>query len=592
MADRNLIAGAAALAQSQAAKSLGFGAGLAQEATRIASNIIKREEERKAQVKNDMNLAAQFIGKMASTGTASGQYKSILTSEAMATKNRLNEIALDQSLNAVEKAAEYTKAVDEYNVLASTYAGDQEKLITLQSVVRAGNYSNTVNRNTEEFQIARALGTGDYEIVKDGYMVNGKKITSAELNNYIGLYEPKNIEGFATFDGQLRNSIRQAKGNKQAEQSILNEVLNIPSEQKLKYLVDYKEQAYNNFVNENNEINEDAIDTAYLNEMNKLRAESAIDPIIEMKTVPGSDIYQSVVGTTERYIKQNNLGEQMQTGGLKLDNKEIIQATEPDENGNMTITLQVTMQGGTLKGQDIVLNVNNPDHKYLIDKAFAEKSYSGKTFQEFNTFYLNNLPNLIIQNQLENQIIQNSVADTNTTTVTTDYPDFIKNASTKQISASEAKKFIGKRGNESIGNDIITTIQKDYEGVYSEKNIREAAWDNNAQGTDAEGRFIGKQQFEAGGLKSETKKEKVNLLLEISNTTPATKLTKNERDNLSNKDRKDLKEFGIVTQIAGVTKKDLAILEYMREAGFKKKTQYEEALASIDTGGLPINNKS
>jgi len=406
MADRNLIAGAAALAQSQAAKSLGFGAGLAQEATRIASDIIKREEERKAQVKNDMNLAAQFIGKMASTGAASGQYKSILTSEAMATKNRLNEIALDKSLNAVEKAAEYTKAVDEYNVLASTYAGDQEKLIALQSVVRAGNYSNTVNRNTEEFKIARALGTGDYEIVKDGYMVDGKKITSAELNNYIGLYKPKNVEGFATFDGQLRNSIRQAKGNKSVEQSILNEVINIPIDQKLNYLVDYKDQAYNNFVNENNEINEEAVNTAYLTEMNKLRAESAIAPIVEVTAMPGSDIYQSIVGTTERYIKQNNLGEQMQTSGLKLDNKEIIQATEPDENGNMTITLQVTMQGGTLKGQDIVLNINNPDHKYLIDKAFAEKSYSGKTFQEFNTFYLNNLPNLIIQNQLENEIIE------------------------------------------------------------------------------------------------------------------------------------------------------------------------------------------
>lgn len=406
MADRNLIAGAAALAQSQAAKSLGFGAGLAQEATRIASDIIKREEERKTQVKNDMNLAAQFIGKMASTGAASGQYKNILTSEAMSTKNRLNEIALDQSLNAVEKAAEYTKAVDKYNTLASTYASDQEKLIALQSVVRAGNYSNTVDRNTEEFQIARALGTGDYEIVKDGYVVNGKKIRSAELNNYVGLYEPKNIEGFATFDSQLRNSIRGAKGNKGAEQSILNEALNIPAEQKLKYLVDYKDQAYSNFVNENNEINEDAINTAYLSEMNKLRSESAIDPIVEVTTVPGLDIYQSIVGTTDRYINQNNLGEQLQTGGYKLDNKEIIQATEPDENGNMIITLQVTMKDGKLQGQEVTLNINNPDHRYLIDKTFADKSYSGKTLQEFNTFYLNNLPNLIIQQQLQNQIIE------------------------------------------------------------------------------------------------------------------------------------------------------------------------------------------
>jgi hypothetical protein len=299
MADRNLIAGAAALAQSQAAKSLGFGAGLAQEATRIAGDIMKREEERKAQVKNDMNLAAQFISKMASTGTASGQYKSILTSEAMATKNRLNEIALDQSLNAVEKAAEYTKAVDEYNVLASTYAGDQEKLIALQSVVRAGDYSNTVNRDTEEFQIARALGTGDYEIVKDGYMVNGKKITSAELNNYIGLYKPKNIEKFAIFDGQLRNNIRQAKGNKSYENSILSEAKNIPIEQKLNYLVDYKNQAYSNFVNKNNELNEDSINAVYDKLLNDLRKESSVEPLVSLKTVDPS----SHQGRANRYIE-------------------------------------------------------------------------------------------------------------------------------------------------------------------------------------------------------------------------------------------------------------------------------------------------
>ena len=405
-ADRNLIAGAAALARSESMLGSALGAGLTQEATRIADDIIKKENERQAQVKNDMNLAAQFIGKMVSTGTAVGQYKDILTQEGIKTKNRLNEIALDQSLNAVEKAAEYTKAVDEYNTLAATYGGDQEKLVALQGVVRAGNYSNTIDRNTEEFQIARALGTGDYEIVKDGYMVNGKKITSSELDNYIGLYEPKNIEGFATFDGQLRNSIRQSKGNSQAEQSILNEALNIPSEQKLKYLVNYKEQAYSNFINENNEINEDAVNTAYLAEMNKLRKESAITPLVEPTIVPGSDVYQSIVGTTERYINQNNLGEQLQTGGYKLDNKEIIQATEPDENGNMTITLQVAMKDGVLKGQEVTLNINNPDHKYLIDKTFADKSYSGKTLQEFNTFYLNNLPNLIIQQQLQNQIIE------------------------------------------------------------------------------------------------------------------------------------------------------------------------------------------
>jgi hypothetical protein len=260
-----------------------LGAGLTQEATRIADDIIKKENERQAQVKNDMNLAAQFIGKMVSTGTAAGQYRDILTQEGIKTKNRLNEIALDQSLNAVEKAAEYTKAVDEYNTLATTYGGDQEKLVNLQGIVRAGNYSNTVNRNTEEFEIARKLGTGDYEILKDGYLVNGKKITSAELDQYIQLYKPKNIESFAQLDSGIRDNIRKAKGNKSYEESVLSEVKNIPLEQKLNYLVDYKGQAYSNFVNENNELNEDQINTIFNNQMDTLRSESAVASLVETK---------------------------------------------------------------------------------------------------------------------------------------------------------------------------------------------------------------------------------------------------------------------------------------------------------------------
>jgi hypothetical protein len=283
MADKNLIAGAAALARSESMLGSALGAGLTQEATRIADDIIKKENERQAQVKNDMNLAAQFIGKMVSTGTAAGQYRDILTQEGIKTKNRLNEIALDQSLNAVEKAAEYTKAVDEYNTLATTYGGDQEKLVNLQGIVRAGNYSNTVNRNTEEFEIARKLGTGDYEILKDGYLVNGKKITSAELDQYIQLYKPKNIESFAQLDSGIRDNIRKAKGNKSYEESVLSEVKNIPLEQKLNYLVDYKGQAYSNFVNENNELNEDQINTIFNNQMDTLRSESAVASLVETK---------------------------------------------------------------------------------------------------------------------------------------------------------------------------------------------------------------------------------------------------------------------------------------------------------------------
>jgi hypothetical protein len=364
--DKSLIQGAAALAQSEGNMSRAFGAGLTQEATRIAGDIMKREEERQAQVKNDMNLAAQFIGKMASTGTAAGQYKNILTSEGMNVKNRLNEIALDPSLNAVEKAAAYTKAVDEYNVLASTYAGDQEKLVNLQGIVRAGNYSNTIERDSEEFGIARALGLGEYKIIKDGYLVNGKKITSAELDKYVGLYKPKNIEAFAKLDSELRSSIRDAKGDKSREESILNEALNIPVEQKLNYLVDYKDQVYSGFVDKNNKLNEDAINLVYGEVLKKLREDSSVEPLISSKAVDPS----SHQGRANRYVESAQTLE-----GLEgLLNETLPGAWQ--RNGNIISFYAGNTEDGQPLYDSQLADVSTPEGIRAVLKLAATQEYS------------------------------------------------------------------------------------------------------------------------------------------------------------------------------------------------------------------------
>ena len=125
MADRNLIAGAAALAQSQAAKSLGFGAGLVQEAARIQQDIAQKTNERRAVLRQDMNNAANFITRMASLDKVSGQYHAVLTKEAQATRDALNKIAIDKTLSSSEKIAEYSRLTDEYNALAAGFGADQ-----------------------------------------------------------------------------------------------------------------------------------------------------------------------------------------------------------------------------------------------------------------------------------------------------------------------------------------------------------------------------------------------------------------------------------------------------------------------------------
>ena len=374
MADRDLIQGAAVLAQAEGNMSRALGAGITQEATRIADDIIKRENERIAQVKNDMNLAAQFIGKMASTGTAAGQYRDILTQEGINTKNKLNEIALDNSLNAVEKAAAYTQAVDEYNTLASTYGADQEKLVSLQGVVRSGNYSNTINRDTEEFGIARELGLGNYKIVKDGYLVNGKKITSAELDEYIQLYKPKNIEGFGKFESQLRNSITSAKGKKDIENSFINTALAIPTDQKLDYLVDYKGQAYNNFF-QDGKINEDIVKTAFATEMNNLRNESAVAPLVETKEDDASIGIQYYNLLNESLTDETKIMPFLSRFGIRkgvqLEEGEI-QKVERNENG---ISIEI-------KNEDDEIEQKNLTSTELLDLILPNVSLTASQRQQ------------------------------------------------------------------------------------------------------------------------------------------------------------------------------------------------------------------
>jgi len=71
--DRNLIAGAARLADADSAKSLGFGAGLAKEALRIQQDIVQKTNERRGILRQDMNNAATFIGRMQTLDNVTGQ---------------------------------------------------------------------------------------------------------------------------------------------------------------------------------------------------------------------------------------------------------------------------------------------------------------------------------------------------------------------------------------------------------------------------------------------------------------------------------------------------------------------------------------
>ena len=272
MADRNLIAGAAALAQSQTAKSLGFSAGLVQEAARIQQDIVQKTNERRAVLRQDMNNAANFITRMASLDKVSGQYHNVLTKEAQTTRDALNKIAADKTLNSSEKIAEYSRLTDEYNALAASFSADQGKLSEFQANIAQGLTSEALNLADEDTAIARGLGTGNYEITKDGYNVsydiNGESkkmlVKSPDIDKYISKYSIKDLEGLTTLQDNYVKEIANAKGDTQLEGIIQKRFELLPVEDKLKLLVDLGGNSYINYIDkETNELNVDYINAEF-----------------------------------------------------------------------------------------------------------------------------------------------------------------------------------------------------------------------------------------------------------------------------------------------------------------------------------------
>ena len=290
--DRNLIAGAARLADAESAMSIGLGAGLAKEALRIQQDIVQKTNERRSILRQDMNNAATFIGRMQTLDNVTGQYHDVLTERGIYTRDELNRIAEDTSLSSAQKIAEYSRLTNEYNALASNFTRDQQKLIGLQNSVAQGLTSETLNFSDPDVAIARKLGTGEYEITKDGYNVtydiDGKKSTvlvkSQELDKYISKYSIKDLEGLTTLQDNYVKEIANAKGDTQLEGIIQKRFELLPVEDKLKLLVDLEGNSYINYINkETNELNVDHINAEFKKYAAKLTDEFGYTPTPEEK---------------------------------------------------------------------------------------------------------------------------------------------------------------------------------------------------------------------------------------------------------------------------------------------------------------------
>ncbi len=141
-------------------------------------------------------------------------------------------------------------------------------------------------------------------------------------------------------------------------------------------------------------------------ELNDIGKEFVPKP--KMVAASGSEAYMNIRNTTNRYIQQGNLPQQLT--GKTIDGKRVVSAVA-GPNNTLTIGLDAgsTTQDGVKTGfqSKITLDLNKVDDLYKIDTAIASEIYTGKDLQEFKEYYTKAL-NINVDN-IDDKINENNV---------------------------------------------------------------------------------------------------------------------------------------------------------------------------------------
>ena len=179
--------------------------------------VAAKEQERLDQLKADQGSAIDYMNTMADTSGLLGEFEGPIAQFAIETKNKLNEIAKNESLGQYEKAAAYKEAVDAFNKKAMSFSGDQESIANMNKLLVNGNLSGSVDPSSREYQIIKGMGLGEYKINPDGsYNVNGIKVTSAELKALTlpeKQYDPIKVQGAINKIAQSTTDPKQLEKN-------------------------------------------------------------------------------------------------------------------------------------------------------------------------------------------------------------------------------------------------------------------------------------------------------------------------------------------------------------------------------------------
>ena len=395
MADQSLIRGAAAIAQSEAAKSGALGAGLAAGITPVVQEVVKFQEERKKKLDADAGLAAQYGLRMSKIEGVGPEQRKYLTNLFTKTRDELNEIAKDPDMPSNVKSAMMAELVQKSNDAvadnAELYglAADANEL--LRKVGSEGNLSlsNAFDLNSEEYNIVKGLSADGYTVNNETgeIIIDGKPVDKQKIQNALNIFQENMVDPSASIT---------------ARSNIIKDFKNAKTEKQAQDIIDINIGALNN-ANE-----------ADVKVMKKILADTFGLSALELK---GIKDYKNALNTKFDELKQANftpvvIEEKIDELGIGMEYYNLLSENLTDQNKILPFLNRFGIRKGVELEEGIIENVKTTDKGILVDIKDEDDKVSQQTLtsSEILDLILSNVTLTTSEKQkLQLQLLQNPI---------------------------------------------------------------------------------------------------------------------------------------------------------------------------------------
>lgn len=585
------------LAKAKAEASAGVGKGLAEGFKPLQGylmGVAAKEQKRLDQLDSDMGIAGGYLGKMTDTAGILGEFEQEITDFGVTTKNLLNDIAKDESLNQFEKQAKYVEAVNAFNKKVSLYSGDQEIIAGLSGRFANGTISKANDLTGDDYLIGRALATGNFTVKNGQYSIFDDNKQQIKVTGDIDSNRIKNLyvtdtkydfdkisAGYAKIgaasktEEELQNNIRQAALGFGTKESALAQ------------LVEGEYHEYEAIKDNTLQQLQDLIYDAGYNTAKqtfiKAKPKEKLLGTAEQMGMRMMGVYDSAINS-----KNYNAFLGMELGGATVTSFDInetnpnkIQFYRTDPKGRLvTIAeeLDLTTDKNTIitaitMGSDGTDTQKNEALNFVSRYKPLVKEENKKVVSNGEDPIVNNTNTGVPEyfNTFDTEPFKEKDADGNDVVVTS-----------RSKLNSFVRRTLGVTGGSSMGSagfKIVDRIKSDYDGVFSEYNVREAGYELNYGGKDSEGRFIGKTQSEKDELQNQSDEAGKKIKLMGIETADNTLIDNTVKDTYREKLADIKKALNTTKNLRQLTNKDIAIYEYIKAGG--QLSNYETALADL-----------